>query len=335
MLRNLFAKTRQRPLVAGNARCENVQSHLLSYLDDELDTPERSLIEYHLAQCSTCRAEMAAFERAEAALGSASAMIPAPGDLRSDFYARLEQSRRTPAPIRWGFALPAVACAGLAFLLLSNLPVDQRHGAGQKVTGPRMIVRAENGPSHLQSGGDPAYDAAPEGGAAEKIAKIMFRVPKQKVAGRIHTLGTDMVASRRWRRSIALRTVMLANLSQISQRLVIGPRTKIGTEAAVRRTNLSLASDAKNEVSQNKHRELSYSYLESESAGSRGLPHEGKVVLSSLVAETELHVSDEDRDFMASTRIGTGTSHRDRRAAVQVDDDNASAQESVELQALP
>ena len=59
----------------------------------------------------------------------------------------------------------------------------------------------------------------------------------------------------------------------------------------------------------------------------------GKVVLSSLV--TEVHVSDEDRDFISSTNILSAKARPGRAETVGVDEDNDNSQEPVELPAIP
>jgi len=56
---------------------------------------------------------------------------------------------------------------------------------------------------------------------------------------------------------------------------------------------------------------------------------ESRTVLTSLV--TEVHVSDENRDFMSSTHVDSKSSRRNAPSAVRVDDENENAEEPVEL----
>ena len=115
MLRNLFDKDRPRTIVAGDSRCDQFQPRLLSYVDHELNADERQFMENHLRLCAECRAELGSFQQAEALLGAAASSIPSAGDLRPAFYARLEQSRRRSPANRWVVAVPAIACAAMAF----------------------------------------------------------------------------------------------------------------------------------------------------------------------------------------------------------------------------
>jgi hypothetical protein len=60
---------------------------------------------------------------------------------------------------------------------------------------------------------------------------------------------------------------------------------------------------------------------------------ESRTVLASLV--TEVHVSDENRDFMSSTHVDSKSSRRDAPTTLRVDDENENAEEPVELPPLP
>jgi anti-sigma factor RsiW len=58
-------------------KCEIVHNYLSAYLDGEVPVKLRQEVAAHLATCAACRAELAALEKLENALGSLSAPMPA------------------------------------------------------------------------------------------------------------------------------------------------------------------------------------------------------------------------------------------------------------------
>ncbi len=51
-------------------RCDRVREHLVAYLDGELDSADRQVIDAHLAGCPACRDEMTGFESTDDLLSS-------------------------------------------------------------------------------------------------------------------------------------------------------------------------------------------------------------------------------------------------------------------------
>ena len=334
MLRNLFARNRRLPIVPGNARCEHIQPRLLSYLDRALDPVERSLIEKHLRQCASCRTELAEFQRAEEALGGAAAAMASPGDLRPEFYARLAASRRAPSRIRWGYAVPVAVCAGLLLLLVRFVPTRMAPDSGPMGDpASRQIARIETRPLH-RSRNDAAIHnlTLKSANPTASIAKADTQGSRRwNFRSRAH--GKLQVALRRKRLPTVQETYRVAALLQEERRKTAGLVDKVSSALTTLTDTSSLSFTA-----------ADYS-MPGDSQADRGSKaakldlakseSKAKVVLSNFEAETELHVSDENRDFMASTHIDTSASLRAIRETVRVDDNNESAQETVELPALP
>lgn len=106
-----------------NASCKRVQAQFFDYLDGELALAERLAVEAHLEACVFCRHELTQRRSAERALASALSEVPAAGDLRPAFYARLAAE---PAPrsrwAGWRIAVPTLAACGLALAFLRLAP---------------------------------------------------------------------------------------------------------------------------------------------------------------------------------------------------------------------
>ncbi|GEM_PF-3297015 len=101
--------------------CDWVQERLCGYLDGELPLSERERFQVHTETCSACAREVQNARRADLALHQAISTVPAAGDLRSGFYAKLAQSEAKPrASRRWGWvvAAPAFAACAIAVVLM-------------------------------------------------------------------------------------------------------------------------------------------------------------------------------------------------------------------------
>ena len=340
MLRNLFAKDRPRTIVPGSSRCDRFQPRLLSYVDHELNADERGLMEDHLRQCAACRAEMASFHQAEALFESAASNIPSPGDLRPEFYARLEQSRRRSPAIKWGLAVPAIACAAMALFLFRQVPGDKKQSDGARSSGePRTVARINRDPSTGVTGGVPDIEDRKNAESSKNALNWNFerqRPPRNRNSANRITAAIPGHGLRRPGKtsSIALRT---ATAGRLVTRNIVMPPPKPLTGLAMLGSASRPVAVTTDSLSQNSpfDRKGYISVSPAEAVESRIPRKSGKLVLAGLISETELHVSDESRDFMASTRIGSELARTDKRAAIQVDDDYDGAQESVELPALP
>ncbi|MCW3054506.1 MAG: hypothetical protein JWN14_3676 [Chthonomonadales bacterium] len=94
--------------------CADVRAREWDFVEGTLPIPERAAVQTHLDACESCRTAMTLCRSAEDALLSASAHIPAAGDLRAGFYARLATQQR---PMR-RYGRPMIALYALAAGLL-------------------------------------------------------------------------------------------------------------------------------------------------------------------------------------------------------------------------
>lgn len=92
--------------------CSAVRPHLLDLLDGRLNAERSRRLKGHLQICTPCRQEWEAVRASERALCSARRSLPSPGDLRTDFHARLAARsavRRQARPWLLRLAAPALA----------------------------------------------------------------------------------------------------------------------------------------------------------------------------------------------------------------------------------
>jgi hypothetical protein len=329
MLRNLLARFRPHGR-ALPAECEHVRSRLLPYLDRDLGPAERSIVESHLENCASCRAEMAAHRHIETMLGTAAATIPSPGDLRTDFYARLEKSRRRQGISPWLLAAPALTAAAVLLFVFGHRGGGGIHTNVPQGSPPALTVLTENHPgtTHREFHG-----SGSSAGKAERTPyKIVSTTPSHRRLRIPHNPAFGIASSRGARRAFDLSRRSIDGIRE--QTFLVAPASPIDSEPALPRfgrqsalvdTPLALYTapiqqqDTRNA---NESRDTMLSYRAA-----------GRVALTSLV--TELHVSDENRDFMSSTHVDSEASRKDRIETLRVDDDNDNAQESTELPALP
>ena len=98
--------------------CTDVRAREWDFVEGALPLDERTAVQTHLNGCEACRSEMTLCRNAEKALVSATAHIPAAGDLRAGFYARLSAEQRQPRRIGRPVALSALAASLLALALI-------------------------------------------------------------------------------------------------------------------------------------------------------------------------------------------------------------------------
>ena len=152
--------------------CRHIQRQLPLYLDGELSTRQGREVERHLAVCSFCQSEREQWRQSEQALAAARRHIPAPGDLRTGFYARLAAppaSHRLFPRIDWRVAVPALAACGLVFGWLtaknSVMPssTGSRTAASSPVSHPK-IAQANNPVQNGVTANKPAGSAVQRSG---------------------------------------------------------------------------------------------------------------------------------------------------------------------------
>ena len=338
MLRNLFDRFRSRSPIRSAAGCSHVQSRLLAYLDFELSPSARTDVESHLEKCAECRTELAGYRRAESMLGAATASIPSPGDLRAEFYQRLEQSRRRPAISRWAIALPAAAGIVAMCIFAPHIP------SGRKPPRVQSTVAAVTPPVESRAGAavrDENASPAPNGLIGRLVDESANRgfgrnsspLEKPRRLRLPHNRAPETALRGKGKRHSVISRRKAVSSPQYARNDNRSPGTLLGHPGAAYDYALAAKEPLADKI------DMSSKLLEAEDArksgelsaqtGRKG----GRVALASLV--TELHVSDENRDFMSSTHIDARASQRDRMETLRVDEDNDNAQESVELPALP
>ena len=330
MLRRLFDNLVQRPEGVSPAGCDRARLLMLPHLDGDLKAADRGLFEAHLAQCSACRAELAAFRSAESALGAAGSEVLSPGDLRPEFYARLEQSRRSTPPIGWKLAAPALAgIAVIGFLLHSNSGVKV---PGQQTEQVRTPASTNNREASLAERIGNKQSSKPA-----EIASILPSVPKRDDAHhKLRPLHTFV------HRQELARAESSRLHSPVRRKLIVPVRKSPSLVAALSASDRPAVQFRSSKVAglDRAGKPSTYDYAlatsdarEAEAASTFSDREESRTVLASLV--TEVHVSDENRDFMSSTHVDAKSSRRDAPTTLRVDDENESAAEPVELPPLP
>ncbi|HLJ56557.1 MAG TPA: anti-sigma factor [Chthonomonadaceae bacterium] len=366
MLRSLFDRLNRQQGAPSAAGCGFDGSRLLAYHDRELTGIERKQVEAHLEQCASCRAELAGHDRAESALLSAGATLTSPGDLRSEFYARLERSQRRPARIGWQVAVPAAACAGLLLVFGRTLllqPPAPRGGVANTAAG---VAPAQSGrladddgqhksvPSAPVAASTPSPSARAIGhgmaAAAHNATSAVAAASTGRRRGRFPLFtvtirpATRTVAQRRVRRpmQVAIADVNLHSRTAGGPGVDGATATYMSDTAADRSFLFERPAGAGLLAERNRKTTSGPAYSLAFADGEprrderelRDSPRGAAVVLASL-PRADLHVSDESRDFMASTHIDAEGTRRAKRETVRVEDDNDTAAESVELPPIP
>jgi len=141
---------------------------LHAYLDGELPSPERAALESHLAQCATCRAQLAEeralLERSAALLGSAR-----PVERAVPPFEQVRRATRRPWYVRTEFAWAAslVLAVGLGYYLADAIapreapanrgPAAVASTVSESVpTDPLVIARQENAPAQKSTARRPS-----------------------------------------------------------------------------------------------------------------------------------------------------------------------------------
>jgi hypothetical protein len=170
-------------------RCEEIAEHLSANIDGMLDADTAEELAGHIAECETCRQELAELEETVALLGQLEPVSPAPG-LAARVMARIERERRRVSP--WQvFSMPQVRVALAAGILVmigvysirEVAPVRQKT---QPAPSARQAVKKQDGmldaPSHHKA--VPAGNAVAPAGWGE--ADIPARAEPETRAGRLN-----------------------------------------------------------------------------------------------------------------------------------------------------
>jgi len=118
---------------------------LSDYLDDELSVEERSRVDRHLAECESCRGDLAALERLARAVG-AEATPPAPLELAGRIRRALDEATVRPAVRRRSF-VPATIAATVAMVGLLVVVSWRQGEAPMPAVSPDARSKADAVPS--------------------------------------------------------------------------------------------------------------------------------------------------------------------------------------------
>ncbi len=293
--------------------CGKFQSRLFEFLDGELNPVEEAKAQQHLAACAECRQEAATARRCDAALASASNAIASPGDLRAGFYLKLaETQRRKPVWQNWKVGIPAVLATGLLLLVASRFPAKIGRGNAPHNSTIASVV------PHGSPTAEPHISLPFIDDSIFQSESPIFIVKSD----------TDSKAARARAFSKARR--------KSYRRLQV-----VKNEPAFRSArNASIIATASNNA-------VMLAKIEVKSASSDKSLSDSKVAsdspllaprlsLASFTPRAELHVSDEERDFMSASLQDTTPVSKNQGAILGIDERNeASDVQPAELPALP
>lgn len=293
MLQKLFA---DKKLPNGETGCEAVQQQLTAYLDGDLTPAERDSVERHLHDCAACRVELSGYRQSESALVAAGRALPSPGSLLPAFHARLDASRRSSGLVpNWrpiGAALAAAALLGAAFLYRSAawrpMPTLQQETVAAASSAPSREQQNPSGsPNSSMANADVRRHTNTRAGGltrsrqtgfatAASISKATGGSASRRIARRRRSGHTLVASNSRVMRSVSAIRPNLVALASLKVQIL--PNRE--DESPLARPALS-----KDERLVTKPR----------NAAASG------TVLASLTTETDVHISDEHRDFMENT----------------------------------
>ena len=293
--------------------CGKFQSRLFEFLDGELNPVEEAKAQQHLAACAECRQEAATGRRCDSALAAASNSIASPGDLRAGFYLKLaETQRRKPVWQNWKVGISTVLATGLLLLVASRFPA--KIGGGDALH-TRAIV-----------------NAVPPGTPTEELHLSLSPVDDS-----IFQFESLIAIVKSDSDSRAVKTRPLSSARRKNYR-----RLQVATNEPTIRSSrkplrdLSASNDAVSNSSIEAKRIASNESL-SEAAAESDVPLRApRLSLASFTPRAELHVSDEERDFMSASLQDTTQVSKNQGAILGIDERNeATDVQPAELPALP
>lgn len=293
--------------------CGKFQSRLFEFLDGELNPVEEAKAQQHLAACAKCRQEAATARRCESALASASNSIASPGDLRAGFYLKLaETQRRKPVWQSWKVGIPAVLAAGLLLFAVARFPA--KIGDGNALH-----------PSNIANSVPPGMPAEEPHLSLSPIDDSIFQSESPIF---IVKSDTDAKAARARplssSRRKSYRRLQVAKNESIFRSSRNPSHVLSSTHATVSLSSIEAKRIASNE---------SFSDAKVASDAPQRTP---KLMLASFTPRAELHVSDEERDFMSASLQDTTPLPKNQGAILGIDERNeATYAQPAELPALP
>lgn len=343
-------------------RCARATDSVFAYLDGEMNPKEKAEFEAHLDACPACRQEVALCRTAERALGAGAGAIPPAGDLRPTFYARLaaeQQKQRRPLWIGWKAAVPALAMTLIAVTLLrlNRQPLPTTHPESQ-TTQTASTTPVSGTPDRMEK----THNLNLQNLAA------LSRKEKRPVKDRMAIARIDPERVKAAVRSYKKRHLVKNDAEKHQPDVTTGtnqPVTSFDARAKQdtpmnlaynepaakpyreeRATALSPASGAKYSVERlsaasapgalfdGNIPRFRAQNLGSSLAASADTKSDAHVVTASVQTEVNLHVSDEIRGFMSSTRISNATAKHEGQPVLSIEAEDAGPM-PAELPALP
>ncbi len=310
--------------------CSWMNRQVLNYLDGALDPVQNSRAERHLKSCESCQVEVLLFKKAESSLKSAKLAIPESGDLRHGFYLKLAESqRRKSSPFNWRLAtLPAISMVVLAvFAYQSGMLTKQKAAFSNNPSTVARIVKRPSSSFPIPN----SLSLHPES-TSLNTSIFTSRIGKQFN----YKVNTQMrVAKSRPHRHSHLFQLAKNEGGYASHRL-----SKFKTDATRVKPPITF-NNSKVIVASNYSRNLSENIstisdrLEGRETLSRRNISPG-ISLATFTTKTDLHVSDEERDFMSSTHVVSTRSKKSQPETVGIEaNEEISDVQPAELPALP
>ena len=161
--------------------CTQARENLPALLYGDLDATTTSAVQYHLANCSTCRLELAELERVRSALDS----VPA-APVRVDVPSLIQQAaaRQAKQARRWRRAAIAACGIAAALMLVTLLRLEVRVEAQQ------LTIRWEPAPSQDKTNEAPPLERIIVREDPAALAALEERVGT--LDDLIHALSTDV-----------------------------------------------------------------------------------------------------------------------------------------------
>ncbi len=293
--------------------CGKFQSRLFEFLDGELNPVEEAKAQQHLAACAECRQEAALARRCDSALASASNSIASPGDLRAGFYLKLaETKRRNPVWQNWKVGIPAVLATGLLLLVASKFPVMSGRG-----NAPHTPAIASDIP-HATSAKESHLNLSPIDDFIFQSESPLFIVKSD----------TDLKA---------VKEHSSSNSRRGSHRRLQVAKNELNIRSFRKSIHDLRASNLAVLLSKNEVKSIATNESLSEVARATDAPLRApRLSLASFTPRAELHVSDDERDFMSASLQDTTQVSKNQGAILGIDERNeASDVQPAELPALP
>jgi len=198
--------------------CADVRAREWDFVEGTLPISERVAVQTHLDACESCRKAMTLCRSAEDALLSASAHIPAAGDLRAGFYARLATQQR-PAR-RYGRPMVALSALAAGVLVVALFRPAFHTPSASPASSGRTVAASS-------SLGQPAFAPMPpsdEAAAPPHAFNHVFGLTEAQLDRLLASEDVKSITPQRHRKTFH-RTVSAAIIAGVHRRLMFGRNT--------------------------------------------------------------------------------------------------------------